>query len=108
MDRRSENALDMESDGFLLRNKKRNFDRGQIPVFKIPLPLQLQVNEKWSLHRQLAKISLFLLFYAPEKNFQLKQNDRHSETTAKCPEKRYQLATFTNKKRKFNKLQENV
>ena len=28
MDRRSGNALDMESDGFPLRNKKRNFDRG--------------------------------------------------------------------------------
>ena len=41
MDRRFENALDMESDGFPLRNKKRNFDRGQIPVFKIPLPLQM-------------------------------------------------------------------
>ena len=41
MDRRSGNALDMESDGFPLRNKKRNFDRGQIPVFKIPLPLQM-------------------------------------------------------------------
>ena len=41
VDRRSGNALDMESDGFPLRNKKRNFDRGQIPVFKIPLPLQL-------------------------------------------------------------------
>ena len=47
MDRRSGNALDMESDGFPLRNKKRNFDRGQIPVFKIPLLLQMVGIERF-------------------------------------------------------------
>jgi hypothetical protein len=49
----------------------------------------LQINKKWLSLRYLAKISLFLPFYAAEKSFQLNQNDLHSETTAKCPEKRW-------------------
>ena len=37
----------------------------------------------------------YLCFYL-EKNFLLKQKDFFSETNAKCPEKRYQLATLVN------------
>ena len=48
---------------------------------------RLQVNQSWSSLRYLAKTSLFSAFLKTEKNFQLKQNDRHSETTAKCPKK---------------------
>ena len=48
---------------------------------------RLQVNKKWLSLRQTAKISLFSAFLKTEKTFLLKQNDRHSETTAKCPEK---------------------
>ena len=44
---------------------------------------------------RIAKISLFFPFYATEKNFQLKQNDRYSETIAKCPGKRCKKATFS-------------
>ena len=43
---------------------------------------RLQVNIKWSSFRQLAKISLFLPFYAAEKNFLLNQKDFFSETTS--------------------------
>jgi hypothetical protein len=62
----------------------------------------LRVNQSWSSFRQTAKESLFLPFYAAEKIFSLNQKDFFFETTAKCPEKRYQRATFAkNKKRNF-------
>ena len=53
---------------------------------------RLQVNEKWSSLRQLAKISLFLPFYTAEKIFYSTERTFFSETTAKCPEKRCKLA----------------
>jgi hypothetical protein len=37
-----------------------------------------------------------LPFYAAEKNFQLNRKDFFSETTVKCPEKRFKKATFAN------------
>ena len=39
--------------------------------------------------RYLAKISLFSAFLKTEKNFLLNRKDRHSETTEKCPQKRW-------------------
>ena len=56
---------------------------------------RLQVSEKWSSLRQTAKISLFSAFLKTEKNFLLNRKDFFSETTAKCPEKRCKLATFS-------------
>jgi len=40
---------------------------------------------------------MFLPFYAAEKIFSLNQKDFFSGTTAKCPEKRYKLATLPKK-----------
>ena len=57
-------------------------------ILKNSLKLKwLRVNRKWSSLRQTAKISLFLPFYAAEKNFQLNRKDFCSETNAICPEK---------------------
>ena len=46
-------------------------------------------------YRLVKLLKYFLPFYTAEKNFQLKQNDRYSETIAKCPEKRCKKATFS-------------
>ena len=54
----------------------------------LPSSKWLQVSERCSPLRQLAKISLFLPFYAAEKNFLLSQKDFFSETNAKCFEKK--------------------
>ena len=50
---------------------------------------RLQVSEKWSSLRYLAKISLFSAFLKTENTFLLNRKDRHSETTEKCPQKRW-------------------
>ena len=55
---------------------------------------RLRVNQSWSSFRQTAKVSLFSAFLKTETNFLLNRKDFFAETTAKCPEKRYQLATF--------------
>ena len=49
---------------------------------------RLQVSEKWSSLRYLAKISLFSAFLKTEKNFLLNRKDFFSGTTANCPDKR--------------------
>ena len=57
----------------------------------------------WLVLCRIAKTSLFSPFMETEKNFLLKPQDCYFVTIIKCPEKRCKLATFTNKKRKFNK-----
>ena len=88
VDRRSGNALDMESDGFPLRNKKRNFDRGQIPVFKIPLPLQMVGAARFELATSCSQSKRATNCAMP------RLNHRQSNITAPCSFYKFKINLF--------------